>query len=280
MKTITKLLFFISIFLGNSYVVSLELEEKKQLEECFLEACKIGNLEEIESCIAKKVNINCTDEEGNTGLILLLENLDNYDHINIASIIKLLIKNNLKINLMNLQGKPAIYYACNIPYSKKISVIERHISIIKLLLDNLADPVIDCGINVVFEFIKKFMIGFLIIYLPKIKNVFNFNEEVKKIIKDFENEFKNFKFNSYSDIERNWNMMKKFYFFDLHYAYSNHFNEDYSDRDHKYDRALEMANLFDSLNETYKKFQIKKYTQSSLRTILLPDLGYLVSSYL
>ena len=92
-------------------------------------------LELIELLILNGTDINSVDEYGNNSLMIFCQelNVDKCDVDLSLNIVKLLINNNINIDLKNNYGYTAISFCCEKPINKI------YLDIIKLLLDNGAD---------------------------------------------------------------------------------------------------------------------------------------------
>jgi len=88
----------------------------------FFDSCKNGNIEEVKTFLDKGVNVNSTNSEMKTPLIIA----SSRGHINIVS---LLLQRNANIHAKNIRQYNSLHFACFYGYSE----------VVNLLLDNNAD---------------------------------------------------------------------------------------------------------------------------------------------
>ena len=158
---ITKKTFFINKQDGNTLHKRVDLlcEEPIIKSTHFFQACKSNNIELVKLAIKLGININYTDENGNTPLMIASK----YGNNNIVKILlseeivskcelktefeelseKYLEKTNqligpIQINARSHEGKTALYYACE----------GNNTEIIRMLLDKNADQKISDNKNI------------------------------------------------------------------------------------------------------------------------------------
>lgn len=126
--------------------------EEGSLRDAALE----GNLSAVENYISKSININASDQDGRTAL--MLSAFDGH-----TSIVKALIDKGALVNLLDYSGRTALMYASTGPNVETVSLLlkagaevniadnderftalmfaaaEGHLEVVKVLMDNKAD---------------------------------------------------------------------------------------------------------------------------------------------